>query len=226
MASNGTQGFDLNFARIFPRRNDPWSGPITRFDGSIVLRSHHRLGIWDLAVQASWLKSVKYNSNRKNDKADLPTNAMTKKKKGNKTYKFFSQENSDEDRYSHKAQRRKRKNKHNVMYRNEAEDQTLRQYIESDGSKTIIDMSSDGNCLFRSLSDQIYRDHGNNHAEVRSDICDFLEAFEEEFAEFLVLDENESDHDAHTFDHYVSEMRKDGEWGGNLELVAAARLYR
>lgn len=87
-------------------------------------------------------------------------------------------------------------------------------------------MAADGNCLFRSLSDQIFWDYGNNHEEVRSDVCDFIEANEEEFSVFLVLDEDEEDEDAASFEEYVANMRESSEWGGNLELVAAARLYR
>lgn len=87
-------------------------------------------------------------------------------------------------------------------------------------------MAADGNCLFRSLSDQLYWDYGSNHEEVRADVCDLLALHKEEFSLFLVLDENEDDEDASDFESYVTKMRKSGEWGGNLELVAASRLYR
>ena len=87
-------------------------------------------------------------------------------------------------------------------------------------------MAADGNCLFRSLSDQLYWDYGNNHENVRSEVCDFLALSKEDFKFFLVLDENEDDEDAADFESYVSKMRTPGEWGGNVELVAAARLYR
>ena len=80
--------------------------------------------------------------------------------------------------------------------------------------------------MFRSLSDQLYHDYGNRHEEIRSDVCDFIEASEEEFTLFLVLDEGDDNDDAANFEEYVSCMRENGEWGGNLELVAAARLYR
>jgi len=41
-----------------------------------------------------------------------------------------------------------------------------------------------------------------------------------------VLDETEDEEDAADFKSYVAAMRGDGEWGGNLELVAAAKLYK
>jgi hypothetical protein len=40
----------------------------------------------------------------------------------------------------------------------------------------------------------------------------------------LVLDDEEED--APDFESYVSNMRRDGDWGGHLELVAASRMYR
>jgi hypothetical protein len=105
-------------------------------------------------------------------------------------------------------------------------------------------MDSDGNCLFRSLSDQLYHDFGNRYEEVRHDVCDFLQANENDFKGFLLLedeDEDEAkgggsskatsacsvDEDAVAdFNAYVAKMRQDGEWGGHLELQAASRMYR
>lgn len=87
-------------------------------------------------------------------------------------------------------------------------------------------MAADGNCLFRALSDQLFYDYGHNHEEVRSDVCDYIQANEEELTAFLVLDEDEEDEDAANFEAYVSSMRENGNWGGHVELVAAAQLYR
>ena len=93
--------------------------------------------------------------------------------------------------------------------------------------RSIVDMNADGNCLFRALSDQLYGDYGNRHDEVRSEVCNFMEDNEDEFKLFLVFeDDTEEEEDAKDFDHYIEVMRSDGEWGGNLELVAAARLYQ
>lgn len=85
-------------------------------------------------------------------------------------------------------------------------------------------MESDGNCLFRSLSDQLFSDYGSRHADVRNEICEFLEQNEKQFASFLILDEDQED--VCGFNEYVSRMRNDGEWGGDVEIVCATRLYR
>jgi OTU-like cysteine protease/SEC-C motif len=103
------------------------------------------------------------------------------------------------------------------------DDQYLRRTIESDGYKTVIEMAADGNCLFRSLSDQLYHDYGNGHEHVREEVCDFLEAHRDDFCAFLLLEEDEED--VTDFDDYVREMRGYGTWGGNVELVVASRLY-
>jgi OTU domain-containing protein 3 len=92
---------------------------------------------------------------------------------------------------------------------------------------TIVDMNADGNCLFRALSDQLFGDYGNHHDEIRSDVCDFMADNQDDFKVFLVFeDDGEEEEDAKDFESYLKNMREDGEWGGNLELVAAARLYR
>ena len=85
-------------------------------------------------------------------------------------------------------------------------------------------MESDGNCLFRSLSDQLFNDYGSKHVDVRNEICDFLEKNEKKFASFLLLDEDQED--VCCFNEYVSRMRNDGEWGGDVEIVCATRLYK
>lgn len=52
-----------------------------------------------------------------------------------------------------------------------------------------------------------------------------MERHEDDFKVFLILDDKD-DEDAADFESYIASMRQDGEWGGNLELVAAARRYR
>lgn len=92
---------------------------------------------------------------------------------------------------------------------------------------SVADMAADGNCLFRALSDQLYGDYGNMHEEIRSEICDYMEQHKDDFQVFLVLDDDscEEGDDGKDFESYIETMRGPAEWGGNLELVAAARLY-
>jgi hypothetical protein len=114
--------------------------------------------------------------------------------------------------------------------------------MPSAGGRVIREMASDGNCLFRALSDQLHRDWGEGHGQVRQQVCSFLEKHAEEFAHFLLMDDQDTDSPkrrpcrtskAHDDDKdvcdtqdYVQKMRHDGMWGGQVELVCAARLYR
>jgi hypothetical protein len=78
-------------------------------------------------------------------------------------------------------------------------------------------MNGDGNCLFRSLSDQLFKDGGKDHNIVRSVVCDYISMNIDSFSGFFIddIDINE----------YINKMRQNGEWGDNLEIYAAAMSY-
>lgn len=150
-----------------------------------------------------------------------------KKKSGKKNANYKPiKDDSDTDHTSRRRSARKKKINGVAMA---TDDYQLRQHIEGDGSRTIIDIAADGNCLFGSLSDQLYYDDGRNHAEIRHQVCNFMEEHKDDFVVFLVLDDEDAtddEEDAPDFDSYIDSMRRPCEWGGHLELVAAARLYR
>lgn len=152
-----------------------------------------------------------------------------KKKRGGK-YAAMEDENSDGASSQPRQGRRaggKKKTRGGNKARNQQmmhDDDAFRKNLMAQGSFSINEMAADGNCLFRSLSDQLFGDYGNRHDVIRQNVCSFLEDNEEEFAVFLLLDEH--DEDVADFDTYVGRMKEDGEWGGNVELVAAARFYR
>ena len=102
----------------------------------------------------------------------------------------------------------KKRGKHRKSHLGTIEDNNFRASLEADGRYAIMEMAADGNCLFRSLSDQLHQDHGNAHGDIRSAVCDYIEQHEEDFSVFLVLDENEEDEDAADFESYVSMMRE------------------
>ena len=81
----------------------------------------------------------------------------------------------------------------------------------------IIEMGGDGNCLFRSLADQL---EGNErlHRKYREAAIEYIEAHKDMFAPFIEDDE--------TIDQYLSDMIKDGVWGGQIELTALSAVYK
>ncbi|KAF2070048.1 hypothetical protein CYY_008630 [Polysphondylium violaceum] len=82
----------------------------------------------------------------------------------------------------------------------------------------IKDVAGDGNCLFRSIADQL-EDNPNSHMKYRQAICKFLIANKEMFAPFV----DDEEHDS--YEEYVEEMQEDTTWGGNIEIQAASLLY-
>lgn len=109
------------------------------------------------------------------------------------------------------------------------EDVQLRRHLAELGLEWV-EMNADGNCLFRSLSDQLCGDFGSKHSVIRQHICDYMEKNKEDFETFLVYedkhDHEQTEEDARDFKHYIEQMRGDGDWGGHLELMAAARLFK
>ncbi|KAJ1723905.1 hypothetical protein LPJ61_005786 [Coemansia biformis] len=79
------------------------------------------------------------------------------------------------------------------------------------------DMAGDGNCMFRALADQV-DGTPDTHRQHRESVCDYMAQHSNEFEPFM--DETCS------FNRYVINMRRQGVFGGNLELVAFARNYR
>lgn len=76
-------------------------------------------------------------------------------------------------------------------------------------------ITGDGNCLFRALSDQLYG-YPNQHAILRQSVCDYLESHSDKFAAFIDVEK--------PFEEYVRSMRQSGTYGGHLELSAFAHL--
>lgn len=80
----------------------------------------------------------------------------------------------------------------------------------------IKEMNADGNCLFRSLADQLsyhQRDSSgvrssicsNMHVVVRQDVCNYLSQHKDEFQHFLLMEDD--DEDVFNVDQYIERMR-------------------
>ncbi|KAL4160265.1 hypothetical protein PRNP1_000836 [Phytophthora ramorum] len=81
----------------------------------------------------------------------------------------------------------------------------------------ICDIEGDGNCLFRSVSHQVYGDD-SHHALVRAACMDYMESEKEYFEPYVVGD-------MAAFMRYLRYKRRDGVWGDDPELQALCELY-
>ncbi|CAN0126375.1 unnamed protein product [Scytosiphon promiscuus] len=123
---------------------------------------------------------------------------------------------SDKVKERNERARLRKDRQKNSLYSSSADDREFESQVEQIGCK-IKFIEGDGNCLFRSLADQL-DGRPQDHSSVRSKVMDHLEKNREVFEPYVEDDES--------FDDYLARMRRDAEWGGNQELVAASQLYR
>jgi hypothetical protein len=79
----------------------------------------------------------------------------------------------------------------------------------------INSMDPDGNCLFRSLSDQLNHNNGQAHGFTHHQIANHIRRYFDEFKDFLLLQDNHED--ISDLDSYIQKMVQNGECGGNPE---------
>lgn len=78
----------------------------------------------------------------------------------------------------------------------------------------IVVQASDGNCLFRSVSHQVYG-NAEYHQMVREKCMMYITSEREFFSGYI----------AEQFEEYVERMMRDGEWGDHVEIQALSELY-
>jgi hypothetical protein len=159
-------------------------------------------------------------SKRKNKKSNQQANDNSNNRNSNS--------NNHNNNNNNNKGRKSNDNSNNKHKKDKKDDYSFRQKLEINGEREIIEMSADGNCLFRSISHQLHNDYGNNHETIRNEICDYLQDNEDDFKVYLLLEDingNESD-DVCDFQEYIDQMRMNGEWGGDVEIVCASRLYK
>jgi len=113
-----------------------------------------------------------------------------------------------------KQKNRKTRNRHAVESTSDQED-SLYHTLPKAGL-SVAPVASDGNCLFRAFASQYCGDE-ERHEEFRYACCEYMLYEEPEFFESFLDDQ--------TLSEYVSELRKDGTWGTQLEIVSLCRRY-
>jgi hypothetical protein len=112
---------------------------------------------------------------------------------------------NDDANDNHRCRRSRRHHHRTACDDGDGDDAKFRNALLDQG-KIIIEMKADGNCLFRSLSDQLYDDRGDKHDVVRREICEYLSENRKEFENFLLMDDD--DEDVLGMEGYIGRMRK------------------
>jgi OTU domain-containing protein 5 len=79
---------------------------------------------------------------------------------------------------------------------------------------TIKKSAGDGNCLFRSISDQLYGDE-KYYDDIRKLCMDYIEHEKIFFQDYVAGD----------IEEYIEKKRRDGEWGDDIEIQAISEIY-
>lgn len=149
------------------------------------------------------IKEEDQQNENKNDKNDKNDNNNKNNKKDFKNYK-----NKKKDKNENRKKRKKERKQKEDM------DEKFKKSLEEIGY-FIREVEGDGNCLFRSVSEQV-EGNENSHIEYREKCVNYMKDHKEIFEPFIEDDE--------PFDDYIKRMSKDREWGGNLEIYALSML--
>jgi len=82
----------------------------------------------------------------------------------------------------------------------------------------LVEIPSDGNCLFGAVADQLENDPGR-HKKYRDEVVNYLENHADDFMPFITTT-------LKGYQKYCDNMRKNGAWGGQPELVAVSQYYK
>ena len=134
---------------------------------------------------------------------------MPRKSKGKKQKKKKDKKQKV-DYNQQRIENRKNKKEKNRKNRKKDEDAEFKEELKKLGYY-IREVKGDGNCLFRSVAEQIEEDQ-NNFEKYRKITTDYMENNKETFQPFIEDDQ--------TIDEYINNMKEDKEWGGNLEIYA------
>ena len=142
-------------------------------------------------------------------------NKNNPKKDNNYQNKNNNNNNHDENNNNNNSKKNKKernkyrkKNKRNRKI--DEEDEKFKKHLETLGY-FIREVGGDGNCLFRSVAEQI-EGNENNYKEYREKCINYMEEHKDVFAPFI--------EDDVPLDKYIEKMSQNGEWGGNLEIYA------
>jgi len=78
----------------------------------------------------------------------------------------------------------------------------------------VREQARDGNCLFRSFSDQLYGSP-EHHALVRDRCAKYIASERDYFEQFV----------AEPFDEFLARIQREGEWGDDVEIEALSEIY-
>ena len=165
-------------------------------------------------------KQKNQENQQKNNKNQMKYNKSQQRfNKNQQKYNKNEQDNNNNTINDNSNKKRNKKERNAYRRRNKRRqsdeiDEKFKKKLEELGY-FIREVGGDGNCLFRSVSEQV---EGNEHnfQEYREKCVNYMKENKDVFAPFIEDDE--------PFDKYVERMSQNSEWGGNLEIYALSKV--
>jgi len=88
----------------------------------------------------------------------------------------------------------------------------------------LFEVARDGNCFYRSIADQ-FGDDQSEHDSFRQRIVTYMEEHADDYTPFLTFGEGDEEEDE-DYPSYLARMRREGEWAGQPELLAASQALQ
>ena len=195
-----------------------------------------RKNLWDLGENKAKFLSSRGSNKRKRSKVQ--------KKSSRKRAKVVKQKQSEplsamEKSGPQKAKRKLCEKNHPVKKKkckkNEEDEKLPERYLLPDEllfeklllkpkGYRIDPIKRDGNCLFRAVAGAFLGDTAL-YADVRKQCADFMEKEKEFFTPYvqIVTDDGVM---VKTFDDHISNLRRDGDWGGEPEITALSGIFK
>ena len=189
-------------------------------------------------------KSRKLSDGKKSESVNLSQKSgSAEKKSSRKSAKVLKKKQSHPLSYIEKsglqkAKRRLSKKKYPVKKKkckkNEEDEKLPERYLLPDEllfEKLVLKpkgyridpIKRDGNCLFRAVAGAVLGDT-ELYADVRKQCADFMEKEKEFFTPYVQIATDEGIM-IKTFDEHISNLRRDGDWGGDPEITALSGIF-
>ncbi|XP_019859968.1 PREDICTED: OTU domain-containing protein 3-like isoform X1 [Amphimedon queenslandica] len=125
------------------------------------------------------------------------------------------------------GRQRRRRSERQAIKEGDPEYKSLTEQLRVQGLK-LKDVPGDGNCLFRSLCDQLSLVEsergrvlgGYSHTRLRQELVQYMREHPDQFEPFMEVDD-----DNITFEEYLEDLSKDGTFCGNDIIVAASKHF-
>ena len=169
--------------------------------------------IAEIILKSKLLPMGKKDKRQRRGKGQSSKGESTASKRNNRKGRNKPQVKNKENNRGGRNQSKRAKKRENIQKELQSWEDHWKDFTNKvmERACTLVDIDGDGNCLFRSISEQIF---GNEfmHKSLRKLCVEYMKANEDTLKFYLDVDDDMD------FEDYVEHMAEDGAWAGYFEL--------